>query len=238
VKRVEGRVAREIAYRRRGMTRSALTIAVVFTASLVLSLLMLPGVAAAQTIVVNEVMYRPWNQSTYGRYEFVEIYNYGDEDVDLSGYMLTDSQDLVRVCHFQHPLDYEGVFEIPAGTVIAPGTYLTFWHTHIPGVTDQPGNIVYDSFLYFGNLVIADGGDQVTIFTCDAGTPVIVDSLDTSLFTLSNLHNRTLERISPFALTQEASNWGYSTAPTGGQPYGGAYAPGGTPGAENSIAAF
>jgi hypothetical protein len=213
------------------MMRSAVAIAVAIASA--------PAAASADTIAVNEVMYRPWNQSTYGRYEFVEVYNYGAEAVDLGGYMLTDSQDLVRICHFQHPLDYEGVFEIPAGTVIGPGEYLTLWHTHIPGVTDQPGNIVYDSFLYFGNLVLADGGDQVTIFTCDqAADPVIVDSFDYSLLTLSSLHNRSLERISPFAPTQDAGNWGYTTAPTGGQPYGGAYMPGGTPGAENTIADF
>jgi hypothetical protein len=199
----------------------------------------LPAAAAAQAVVVNEVMYRPWNQSTVGKYEFVEVYNHGDESVDLSGYMLTDSQDLARICHFQHPLDYEGVFEIPSGTVIEPGEYLTFWHTVIPGVTDQPGNIVYNSFAYFGNLVLADGGDQVTLFTCDAAAdPLIVDSLDYSQLSLSNLHNRSLERISPFASTQDASNWGYTTAPTGGQPSGGAFMPGGTPGAPNTIADF
>jgi hypothetical protein len=198
-----------------------------------------PAGAAAETVVVNEVMYRPWNQSTYGRYEFIEVYNHGAEDVDLGGYMLTDSKDLARICHFQHPLDYEGVFEIPSGTVIGPGEYLTFWHTHIPGVTDQPGNIVYDTFLYFGNLVLADGGDQVTLFTCDlAANPAIVDSLDYSQLPLTTLHNRSLERISPFAPTQSTANWGYTTAPTGGQPYGGAYGAGGTPGAENSIADF
>ena len=213
------------------MMRSAVAIAVAIAST--------PAGASAETITVNEVMYRPWNESTYGRYEFVEVYNYGADAVDLGGYMLTDSQDLARVCHFQHPLDHEGVFEIPAGTVIEPGEYLTFWHTHIPGVTDQPGNIVYDSFLYFGNLVLADGGDQVTLFTCDpAADPVIVDSFDYSLLTLSSLHNRSLERISPFEPTQDAANWGYTTAPTGGQPYGGAYMPGGTPGAPNTIADF
>jgi hypothetical protein len=67
---------------------------------------------------------------------------------------------------------------------------------------------------------------------------VIVDSLDYSQLTLSTLHNRSLERISPFAPTQDAANWGYTTAPTAGQPYGGAYTTGGTPGAENSIADF
>jgi hypothetical protein len=217
------------------MGRSPFSIALLLAC---LAWLAMPAAASAQTVAINEVMYRPWNQSTYGRYEFIEIYNHGTEDVDLGGYFLTDSQDLVRICHFLHPLDKEGVFEIPAGTVIAPGAHLTFWHTHIPGVTDQPGNVVYDTFLYLGNLVLADGGDQVTIFTCDAGTPVIVDALDYSLLPLTNLHNRSLERISPLASTQDAASWGYTIAPTGGQPYGGAYQPGGTPGAENTLADF
>lgn len=206
--------------------------------AIILALALLPTAAFAQTVVVNEVMYRPWNESTFGRYEFVELYNHGDEAVDLGGYMLTDSQDLARICHFQHPLDHEGVFEIPAGTVIGPGEYLTLWHTHIPGVTDQPGNVVYDSFLYFGNLVLANGGDQVTLFGCDAAAdPDVVDSLDYSQFDLSNLHNRSLERISPFEPTQDEDNWGYTTANAGG-PLPGGYVPGGTPGAVNTIADF
>ena len=194
--------------------------------------------ASAETIAINEVMYRPWNEVTFGRYEFIEVYNYGEDEVDLGGYLLTDSQDLGRICQFQHPLDNEGVFEIPAGTVVGPGEYLTFWHTHIAGVTDQPGNVVYDSFLYFGNLVLANGGDQVTIFGCSMGSPVIVDSLDYSQLPLDDVKNRSLERISPFEPTQDAANWGYTTAAPGGQPPGGAYMPGGTPGAQNTIADF
>lgn len=202
-------------------------------------LMLLPALASAQSVVVNEVMYRPWNQSTVGRYEFIEVYNAGDTAFDLGGYMLTDSQDLTRICHFQHPLDYEGVFEIPSGTVLQPGEYLTFWHTVIPGVTDRPGNIVYDRFLYFGNLVLADGGDQVTLFTCGPmGEPVLLDSFDYTEFDLRSLSNRSLERISPSAPTQDMSNWGYTTAPTEGQPYGGAFTPGGTPGAVNTLASF
>jgi hypothetical protein len=214
------------------MTSSRLGLTVIF------ALALMPAVAFAHDVVVNEVMYKPYGESTVGRYEFIEIYNHGSEPVDLGGTRLTDSQDWLRICHFQHPLDYEGVFEIPAGTVIGPGEYLTFWHTHIPGVTDQPGNVVYDHFEYFGNLVLANGGDQVTLFTCDAAAnPVIIDSLDYSQFDLSNLHNRSLERISPFAPTQDESNWGYTTANAGG-PQGGGYVPGGTPGAINTIANF
>jgi hypothetical protein len=205
---------------------------------LTILLMLIPTAASAQSVVVNEVMFRPWNQSTYVRYEFVEVYNAGEEAFDLGGVMLSDSQSLDRVCHFQYPLDNEGVFEIPLGTVIQPGEYLTFWHTHIPGVTDQPGNIVYDNFLYFGNLVLADGGDQVTLFTCDAGVPVIIDAFDYSALVPINFSNRSLERISPFAPTQDTTNWGYTTAPSGGSPFGGAYATGGTPGMENTIASF
>lgn len=206
--------------------------------AIILALALMPTAAFAQAVVVNEVMYRPWNESTFGRYEFIELYNHGDEAVDLGGTLLTDSEDWVRICHFQHPLDHEGVFEIPAGTVIGPGEYLTLWHTHIPGVTDQPGNVVYDSFLYLGNLVLANGGDRVTLFYCDAAAdPVIVDSLDYSQFDLSNLHNRSLERISPFDPTQDESNWGYTTANAGG-PLPGGYVAGGTPGAVNTIASY
>lgn len=208
---------------------------------LAIVLALIPTVAVAETVVVNEVMYRPWNEATFGRYEFVELYNHGDASVDLSGYMLTDSQDLGRICRYQHPLDHEGVFEIPGGTVIGPGAYLTLWHTHLPGVTDQPGNVVYDSFLYLGNLVLANGGDQVTLFTCTTSAPVVpvvLDSLDYAQLPLANVYNRSLERISPLAPTQDASNWGYTTAPAGGQPSGGAYQPGGTPGALNTIADF
>src|SRR5690606_38804643 len=109
-------------------------------------------------------------------------------------------------------LDHEVVFQIPFGTVIGAGEHLTLWHTHVPDVTDQPGNVVYDTFKFLGNLVLANGGDQVTVLTCNAGTPVIVDSLDYSQFDVSSLHNRSLERISPFEPTQDESNWGTSTA--------------------------
>lgn len=34
-------------------------------------------IAAHADIVINEVMYRPLNQATNGKYEFIELYNRG-----------------------------------------------------------------------------------------------------------------------------------------------------------------
>jgi hypothetical protein len=207
---------------------------VIFSA---LVLLGVPSVASAQK--VNEVMYRPWNQSTVGKYEFIEFYNPSAAAVSLSGLLLTDSQDLAGICAGQEPNDNEGVFAIPSGTSIPAGGYLTFWHTAIPGVTDQPGNVVYSSFLYFGNLVLNDDGDQVTLFGCNGATPVIIDSLDYGTLGLEKtLHNRSLERIDPTTTTQDAANWAPTTAYTAGMPYGGAYTSGGTPGQKNTRANY
>ncbi len=198
-----------------------------------------PAAAAAQTVSINEVMYRPWNEDTFGRYEFVEVYNYGTEEVDLGGQFLTDSLDWVSICKDRQPEDNEGVFLIPEGTVVGPGEYLTFWHTAIPGVTDQPGNVVYDQLEYFTNLVLNDGGDQVAIFACQGNHAEVTDAFDWStLELLQTPHNVSLERISPSAPTQDVGNWGFTTANPGGPLYGGGYTPGGTPGAINTIADY
>ncbi|MDI1448124.1 lamin tail domain-containing protein [Polyangium sp. 6x1] len=207
--------------------------------SLLVSVLLLatPASAAAQTVVVNEVMYRPWNQGTAGKYEFIELYNHGAQPVALGGLYLTDSQDLASICAGQAPVDNEGVFAIPSDVSIPAGGYLTFWHTAIAGVTDQPGNVVYSSFMYRGNLVLNDDGDQVTVFGCNGTSPVVLTSLDYDALGLAQTaRNVSLERKDPLGGAQSASNWGVSQAPAGGQMPGGGYTPGGTPGTKNKIA--
>src|SRR5262245_38469481 len=102
-----------------------------------LSFIALPAHAG---VVINDLMYRPHNQSTVGRYEFIELYNDGGSSVDLSGFILTDSQDLGNICAGIGDGDVEGVFQIPNGTVMGAGEIWTFWHTSIAGVTNQPRN--------------------------------------------------------------------------------------------------
>jgi hypothetical protein len=193
--------------------------------------------AAPGGVVINEVMYHPFNESTFGRYEFIELYNDGTQQVDLSGAILTDSQDFAHICAGVRPSDNEGVFLVPANTVIGAGTFLTLWHTPITGVTDQPGNVVYNHFQYLGNVVLANGGDQVTLLRCSGGSPAVIDTLDYGTLGLGvSASNVSIERITPGRPTQDGTNWGFSTAPTGTQDPNSGYTKGGTPGALNSIA--
>ncbi len=69
--------------------------------------------AAAENsdIVINEIMYNPSASNTGG--EFVEITNRGTESVDVSGWQLVDSSQIM--------------FTLPAGTAIPRGGYLVFY---------------------------------------------------------------------------------------------------------------
>jgi hypothetical protein len=204
------------------------------TALLAAVLVSTPALAAAETVVINEVMYRPWNQVNVGKYEFIELYNHGDQDVDLSGLLVTDVGDIANVCDPEPNTIHEGVYEIPANTVIAAGSYLTLWHTAVAGVTDQPGNVVYSNLQYFANLVLADTGDEVTLLDCVGSVPVILDALDYGDLSLPQTpRNVSLERIDPLSPTQDSSNWGFTLAD--GPPIGYDYCPGGTPGEENTL---
>lgn len=71
------------------------------------------GSAAAddRDIVINEIMYNPSGSNSGG--EFVEIANRGTEPVDVSGWQLVDSSQVM--------------FTLPAGTAIPRGGYLVFY---------------------------------------------------------------------------------------------------------------
>jgi hypothetical protein len=187
-------------------------------------------------IVINEVMYRPHSQLTIGRYEFTELYNNGSTTVDLGGALFTDSQDFTSICANTAPSDHEGVYRIPAGTSVAPGAYFTLWHASLSGITDQPGNLNYNSFVFFGDLVLNDHGDQVTVLRCTGTTPVILDSLNYATLGLGEAaENVSIERIDPDGPTQSAANWGFTTVAPGQADPLGNYVAGGTPGRANSL---
>ena len=74
------------------------------------------GKAAGSGIVISEVLADPHSES---KGEFVELYNMGDEPVDLEGWPLGDSRDVNdTITDFTGPHDF-GL----AGTVLAPGAY-------------------------------------------------------------------------------------------------------------------
>lgn len=74
------------------------------------------GKAAGAGIVISEVLADPHSES---RGEFVELYNAGDEPVDLEGWPLGDSRDVNDTI-----TDFTGTHDTGrAGTVLAPGAY-------------------------------------------------------------------------------------------------------------------
>lgn len=146
-----------------------------FRKSLIAIMAFFIPIAAHADIVINEVMYRPLNQATNGKYEFIELYNTGGSAVDIGGYILTDSSYIGNMCDNPLPtstMDNEGFIIFPENTLVPANGYLTLWHYPIPGVTDQPNNFVYSSVpSHVANIVLLDSGDQVTILRCVDGAP-------------------------------------------------------------------
>ena len=78
--------------------------------------LFLSGRAADAQIVISEVLADPHSES---KGEFVELYNAGDEPVDLDGWSLGDSRDVNDTI-----TDFSGPYDVGlAGTVLAPAAY-------------------------------------------------------------------------------------------------------------------
>lgn len=69
-----------------------------------------PGSDEQGVVVVNEILSNPRS----GQVDAVELYNPGDEKVNISGWFLTDSK--------SQPVKYE----IPDGTELAPASYVVF----------------------------------------------------------------------------------------------------------------
>lgn len=79
----------------------------------------------AGEVVLNQIMYdSPLNEQItlppYSNGEFVELYNMGDEPMELSGWVLCGEEKMERV-----------VF--PAGVVIAAGGFLLAWSGRCSG---------------------------------------------------------------------------------------------------------
>ena len=113
-------------------------------------------VVAADTVVINEINYN--SHDDYESKDWVELYNAGTTDVDLTGWTYSDEDD-------------DHVFAFPDGTILRSGEYLvaaqeiaSFSAIH-PGVS----NVVGDA-----DFGLAGGGELVRIFDASGA---IADSL-------------------------------------------------------------
>ena len=114
------------------------------------------GVVAADTVVINEINYN--SHDDYESKDWVELYNAGTTDVDLTGWTYSDEDD-------------DHVFAFPDGTTLNSGEYLVVAQEIASFSTIHPdvSNVVGDA-----DFGLSGGGELVRIFDASGS---IVDSL-------------------------------------------------------------
>lgn len=157
----------------------------------------LPDAARAQPapgdVVVNEIQYAP----TPSTNEFVELFNRSGETVDLASCEYADAN-----------LDFDPVAASP--TPLAPGAYAVL--VRDPAAFQSAFPDV--AFLApAGWEALNNGGDRVAL-RCDGVTVDAVPYDDA----WGGSDGASLERVDPFGPSDEASNFGSSTAPGGATP--------------------
>lgn len=144
-------------------------------------------------IVINELLYR---REAAGEPEFVELFNMGDEPVDLGGWLLEDSETSGR---------------LPGQAVIQPGSYLVF--TDQKSFSNTSEHIIYLSpWPGFSNA-----GDAVML---RKPSGVVADSVryDPDWTIPRAGPGISIERRDPSALSHDPSNWALSLNPHGSTP--------------------
>ena len=147
-------------------------------------------------LVINEIMYDPAGAEP--NEEWVELYNYGITNLDLSGWRFGDGED---------------IFVIPNGTTIFADGYLVLKRSDSAAQGAPGTGINYgDSApgIQFQNI-LGEITDQAII---SDPTGLIVDEVNySSTWGASNVrgpNNLTLERIYPQGSSNNSSNWLYS----------------------------
>lgn len=161
---------------------------------------------AQAEVVINEIMFNSAGTDT----EYVEIFNPGDFQIDLSNWSIKDDNDT-------------HVFILPVGTTLSPGEYLVFCEdttavrTKYGAGPDLIGNLTFS---------LSNGGDQVRIFD---GAGALRDSLEYDdnppWPPEADGSGPSLELLNPTYDNRQPVNW---TASVNGYPHG-------TPGSQNSV---
>lgn len=198
---------------RPSMAQSVMAQSVMATPCNLLALAFLPFLAhlvapgsllAGASVVINEVHYHPGDDSRTG--EFIELFNHGVEDADLSGWMIAGGV----------------TFHFPTGTQLPARSYL------VVAADPQGLRTHYEAPLgtvmgpYEGSL--SNREERVDLWTSDVYLMSYVTYSDTDPWPESaDGLGPSLERISPLREEADAEAWAASI-PVGG-----------TPGAPNSV---
>tara|TARA_Y100000310_G_scaffold345540_1_gene466253 strand:+ start:8471 stop:11203 length:2733 start_codon:yes stop_codon:yes gene_type:complete len=144
------------------------------------------------TVRINEFLAKNdnVNQDENGNFsDWVELYNYGESDVDIGGMSMTDD--------YTTPTQYT----IPSGTTIPAGEFLLVW---CDGSEEDP--VTSPDVLHAG-FKLSAGGDAVGLFYDNGGITVAVDSLTFDAQTADVSYGR---------YPDAADNWQTFSLPTPG----------------------
>jgi len=174
--------------------------------SIFLSSLPIAVFGGESDVLINEIMYNPADSNTGG--EFVEIYNRGGEAVDVSGWWLEDSAQVMLT--------------LPEGTIIPAGGYLVFYAEE--AAVDFYGlNTAISYGPYKGGL--SGSGERIALKKVGGSIIDEVTYDDNSPWpTEPDGNGPSLELINPALDNSAGTSWGT------GQPY--------TPGAANNPIIF
>ena len=157
-------------------------------------------------LVINEINYNSSDQFDTG--DWVEIYNNGDQVVDLDGFYFTDE-------------DPEHRYTFPANSSIGPGEYILLLQDTVSFSALFPNvQNLYGSF----DFGLSGGGEQISLYDFSDRLLDRVEYDDVYPWpTEPDGNGPTLELIHPDSLNENASAWGFSSG-------------NGSPGSLNSIA--
>ncbi len=160
----------------------------------------------AKTIIFSEINYKSPDDADAG--DWVEIYNYGNNEIDISGWIFKDNKD-------NHS------FVIPENTYIASHAYLVFCRNTEDFVAVHPDVTEFLGDFDFG---LGSSGDAARLFS-NTGELVdeVVFNAESPWVTDPNGNGPTLEFQYLTANNSEPGNWLASTVPSG------------TPGRQNSV---
>lgn len=133
----------------------------------------------APHLLISEVMFKPDSTGDPDG-EWVEIYNPTDEDVDLTDYLVGDSEALIGTA----PYDDESLYRFPAGSIIQAGRRIVvaykasvFESTYgyrpdfelVDTDPDVPDLSLYEPADYGSNWNLDDSGDEVLLIEVEEG---------------------------------------------------------------------
>lgn len=163
------------------------------------------GSPATAKLTVSEINYN--SDSATNAHDWIELYNYGTQTLDISGWKFKDEED-------------NHIFQFPTGTTLASGAYLVLvedtakFRAQFPNVNNRMGPLGFN---------LSNGGEQVRIYDYQDNLYLSFTYQDQAPWPTSpDGGGYTLELLSPTGNLNSGSNW--FAGCIGGSP-GRAYSP-------------